>query len=444
MDKVYIQEKLIGKYGDVVMFDNNTEAILTPYVPPEGKRIKLTVHAPDPYSKVLVTDGNITLKSEGNFYEYVPTDEILTKDDYEFIVNSGNDRIFYLPSLGTWVIGISKGGLSRSTSINIESLGSYEVSLSYLNAYIDVNYIEGAVCKCFSSSTTLTAPNDYGYYRFTVNELGDWTISIDVEGTVYTEMVHVSYPEELISVNLLPETLESCSWSLIKFITQLGTASSYFSIGDSKKINLIGSIYGQDYNLTDLKAILIDFNHNISIESFSRSTVSFLIGNIDGENDSDIGVALGPVVLNTNDTITNWSGSYFRSTIQNQIQNALDNELVSCILPITKYTLDSSGDFVATTDLIFLPSEYEILGTNSTQDESSMQEQYSYYYTETEEDRIIKYSYLDTSAAVPYWTRSSVIDNNAEKFICITNTGGSASYSSNARNIYMTPMFAIG
>lgn len=451
-NKTYIQEKLIGKYGDVVIFDGNTEATLSEFVPPESKRIKLTVYAPDTESRVVVTNGDITLKSDGWYKEYVPTTEFVTSDDYEFIVNSGNKHIFYLPSFGVWVVGISKGGISQTTSIDIDHVGSYDVIMSYFNAYIDVVYPDNAECICSSNSTTLRAKSDSGYYRFTVNSVGDWTISSRIGDSVITQVVHISYNDELVSVNLVPSTLNECSWKTIQSIIQTGIASSYWSIGDCKKVVLTGTLNGIEYTSEDdLCAILVDFNHNTALESNSMSTVSFMIGRtgvtnyVSGEG---IEICIGNInFMNTlSGTRATWSYCNMQRTQMGDLFNCFSTELQDCIMPITLYTNNGNNEFDTTTNYVFLPSEYEIFcsNTQSSLDESTMQRPYPYFSISG--SNIVRYVYNDTATGAPYWTRSSKNIGSQHYFLYVTTDGECAQKVAvgDGTDMYITPIFVIG
>ena len=92
-----------------------------------------------------------------------------TSDSNEFYVQSGNVHTFYLPMLGSWTIAAVKGGISTTTSIYIERVGTYDVSLSYFNAYISVTYPIGATCTYSNGIDIYYANNTDGSYTFTVN-----------------------------------------------------------------------------------------------------------------------------------------------------------------------------------------------------------------------------------------------------------------------------------
>lgn len=452
-DKTYIQEKLVGKYGDVVIFDGSNEAVLTTFVPPESKRVKLTVYAPDTESRVIVTNGDITLRSDGWYKEYVPTTEFVTSDDYEYIVGSGNKHVFYLPSFGTWVVGINKGGISQTTSIEVDHVGSYDVILSYFNAYIDVVYPDGAECTCSSNNMTLHANSDSGYYRFTVNSSGDWVITTYIGDQVITQTVHISYSGEIVNVDLVPSILNDCSWKTIRAIVQAGIASSYWSIGDCKKIVLNGTLNNIEYTSdVDICAILVDFNHNTEIESESRSTVSFMIGRsgvsnyISGEG---IESCIGTInFMNQNaGTLARWNFCNMKETQMPSLFACFSEELQSCILPVTLYTNNGTGAFGSTTNYVFLPSEYEICGfnTKSILDESEMQRQYPYFSIFL--GRNIRYSYLNTSSVVNYWTRSCYNGGSSNHAFVYINTSGESNIKQavgDGTDMYITPIFVIG
>ena len=463
MEKIYIQEKLMGSPGQVVSFvsDSNLDppyrAIVkdAPFI--QGKSAILTVHAPDRYSRVVVTNGITTLESNPSYLEYVPDESegLDTLNDQYFYVSESDDRVFYLPTLGEWVVAATKGGIQTQSSINIPSAGDYEISLSYFNAYIDVIYTYGAICKCTNGTVTMTATDADGSYRFTVTNPGDWVIEVSSpDGTQQsTSTVHISSNNEqiLVTLNIIDSSLNNNSWQAIKSITEAGQASNYWSVGDSKEILLNGSIGSRSLNNKSVYAILIGINHNYSIESNSKPTLTFQIGSSSSTNGTKIGIySSSGFYMNSSSTNSGgWKSSYARLNLMSKFKDLLPEDLLSCMVYVGKYTDNNSGSHTGssnisiTYDNMFLLSEKEVFGNVSYSNsyEASLQVQYS-YYSGTNASFKKKYRDDSTSTAGGWWLRSPSSTDTTR--FCFVTTDGNSSLGSGATNYLIAPAFVIG
>ena len=478
MNKTYIQEKLMGQPGQVVAFKKIStspvkyDAIVKDLPINESKSIILKVTAPDNLSRIVVTNKIHTYESDPNYLKYVPSgsSSLVTSNDNEFYTLNDRVHTFYLPSMGEWIVVANKGGLSTSKVINIETTGTYEIELSYFNAYIDVTYNPGATCTCTYGTTTLTDPNNHGYYRFTVNSPGDWVIqSVDtsVPGQAVTT-VHVSTAEEIITVNLdyINSTLNDNSWAVIQAITSQGLASSYWSIGDCKAIILNGSIVNgsttlRTFNNETFYVELIGFDHNTELESNSKPTLTFQLGKknvsvTNGVIDSTSGVKVGIYSASgfgMQTSITNsggWENSYARNSLMPQFKNLISADLRSCLLKVTKYTDNGTSSHsgaavvTATSDDFFLLSAYEITGseTNINTSEDDQQARYGYYTAFPSDAGRIRYRDDSTDNAQAWWTRSAyALDTDS---YCMINTSGNCVSSMASTSNAISPAFVIG
>lgn len=85
---------------------------------------------------------------------------------------------FTIPNTGKWTVSCTNGSDTVSEAVNVLSDGEgSEVTLKYFTAYINVTYNEGATCTCSNGSTTLTASDTTGSYKFTVKTSGSWTVT---------------------------------------------------------------------------------------------------------------------------------------------------------------------------------------------------------------------------------------------------------------------------
>ena len=473
MEKIYIQEKLMGSPGQVVSFvsDSNLtppyRAIVkdAPFI--QGKSAILTVHAPDRYSRVIVTNGITTFESNPSYLEYVPdeSDGLDTLNDQYFYVSESDDRVFYLPTLGEWVVAATKGGIQTQSSINIPSAGNYEISLSYFNAYIDVEYLLGSICKCTNGIVTMTATDTDGSYRFTVTNPGDWVVEAVLPNgsNASAKSVHITSNQEQVFVDLTDSvnaSLNSNSWSTINAVTKLGLASSYWSIGDCKKITLNGTIGSRNFSNEYLFVELIGFDHNTAIETNSKPTLTFQLGknnvtSFNRGNNDGIRIGLyngsGFYMQSTATNAGGWENSYMRKTLLSQFKNCLSSDLLGCLIYVNKFT-DNTGNssletnVTLTYDDIFLLSEYEVVGSNTNanpyESNNSHQKQYTYYANNSTTSSRTRYRDNSTSNAVGWWLRSPY-KSNSSNYCCINNSG-SGSYVSASSSYLITPAFVIG
>lgn len=467
MSKIYIQEKLKGNSGQVVSFitdpeDSSKKKAIVKDAPINTLRsIILTVHAPDKQSRIVVTNGTFTYVSEGSYTEFVPedVDNLTTSSDEYFYVAEDNDRTFYLPSLGTWVVAATKGGIQSQTSINIDSIGSYEVSISYFRAYIDVTYDMGATCTCSNGVVTYTASDTTGSYRFTVPEDGDWVVKSILSGsTPAMTTVHISNYDEIANVHLtsIQPNLNDNSWSVIQAVTIEGLASSYWSVGDCKEVVLNGTVGPRTFSNLSLFVELIGFDHNTSNESSSKSTLTFQLGKKDvtnfsrgNSNGTCIGLynSSGFSMQLTSTNAGGWENSYMRTVLLPQIKSCLPSDLQACIKFVKKYTDNSSTTthsaavtVTATYDDIFLLSEYEVFATttSSNTNEASAQERYAYYENGS------KVRQRDSSATTNIWWLRSPSRSNTTYYCTVNTSGALASGSASSGTYMISPAFVIG
>lgn len=135
-----------------------------------------------------------------------------------------------------------------------------------------------------------------------------------------------------------------------------------------------------------------------------------------------------------------------RSTICPAFKNALPSDLRAVLKSVTKYT-DNTGNkstaeanVTATTDTIFLLSEYEVFGTIAYANtyEANKQVQYAYYSAGNSK---IKYRDSATTTAVNWWLRSPYRSYAAD-FVAV-HTGGAVDYYSAHVSLAFAPGFCV-
>lgn len=228
-------------------------------------------------------------------------------------------------------------------------------------------------------------------------------------------------------------------------------------MGDSiLPVTLNGTVGIQTFNNETYYATILGFDHNKELESNGKNSIHFIVGkNANGVDIAFCDSKYGVNVTNTaaafhmNMTNTNaggWNGSYMRSTIIPQFKAALPSSIRGVISNVTKYSDNTGGGsdtasyVTATTDDVFLLSEWEVQGAmkyaNSA--EQSKQKQYAYYANGASK---VRYKHSDASRAVEWWLRSANL--HFSKNFCSVSTGGGASNPFAPYSLGFVPGFAI-
>ena len=471
MEKIYIQEKLIGSPGQVVSFDSNNKAILKTIEPQLGATLHVTAPAGN---IVTATDGisTISVSNEDQLFIPVGSDSLTTSNSKIFYANSGNSYILNLPRTGTWTVTCG----AASKSVNITSAGDFYVTLSFFTAYIGANYSSGFNCICTNGATTLTATNNEGYYLFEVPSQGTWTVMAYNELAQATETVYISSNGQRVEIVLeaVSSTLEDNSWEIIKKVTLEGQASQYWALGDKKQVILNGTIGTVDYFNEPYYAYIIGFDHNASVESDDLPSITFQLAfkNSTDNSTSDATRAIAFVDSKYSNSISAsesnsyfcmmnvgsvcyWKDSPMRNYICSSVFDALPTRLQNCLGTVLKYSADGHGSqqviASAFSELIFLPSEKELLGQyadQGTPTEFEWQELYDYYSPAVKTSRVWKNKDNTTPEVnCKYWTRSKATNNLANgDFIAIDKQDSSVVHEgiSGIISLGITPCFVIG
>lgn len=261
-------------------------------------------------------------------------------------------------------------------------------------------------------------------------------------------MAHVFMPRCFDPYNL-PEkgtALNDCSWYQISNISRLGLAKQYFSVGDTKSILMNGSVPDVTFSNLSIDVFIAGFDHNSELEG--ENTIHFQIGQINGVNvafdngSSTENISSGTLAFNMHkDNVlgrNRWDTCSCRTTllgsdrsplepIQNSFMSCLPADLRAVMRSVTKYT-DNAGrtdesdstNVTATTDFLWLPSLFEVGGSDlssgtSASAESEYQAQYEYYQASSDSNKVkkqVKYKHNDPTTARNYWTRTPDSDKN--------------------------------
>ena len=347
-----------------------------------------------------------------------------------------------------WSIGKAAGSSSLNKSSLALSTGTMSGTISVTRAG------NGAVSASSSNTNVATVSVSGTTVTVTAKAKGTATITVKVaEGTNHTAPANRTCS---VSVTLPTTSLNDNTWATIKEVSDAGQGENYWSVGDTKRITINGTVQGFTFSNLAIDTFILGFNHNSSREGTNR--IHFRIGKIGGKSvalcDSNYGGTGSSNGFRMNKSNTNsggWNGSYGRKEVlgnsgtptsppANSLLAALPADLRAVMKPVTKYSDNTGGGsdnasyVTATTDYLFDLSEFEVQGsrTYANSAEKNYQLQYAYFKAGNSK---ITYNHGNTGTAV--WCFSRSVNCHSTSRFCMTYTDGSASlagaYSSGGR-----------
>lgn len=220
----------------------------------------------------------------------------------------------------------------------------------------------------------------------------------------------------------LPEIgtpLNDMTWADIRAISDAGLASSYFNIGDRKAVTLNGTVGSLSLSGT-YYCYIIGIDHNSAIEGTNRIHFQFGYTAASGGvhiafTDDKYGFSHTPSsYFNMNNADSNsggWENSRMRTTTIPTFKACLPSDLQAVLKTVTKYSDNTGGGsdtasyVTATTDDIFLLSEWEVFGARSYSNsaEKNYQAQYAWYSAGNSK---VRYRHSATGSTAFWWLRS--------------------------------------
>ncbi|MCX4373643.1 MAG: DUF6273 domain-containing protein, partial [Dysosmobacter sp.] len=257
-------------------------------------------------------------------------------------------------------------------------------------------------------------------------------------------------------------SLNDNTWATIKEVSDAGQGENYWSVGDTKRITINGTVQGFTFSNLAIDTFILGFNHNSSREGTNR--IHFRIGKIGGKSvalcDSNYGSTGSSNGFRMNKSNTNsggWNGSYGRKEVlgnsgtptsppANSLLAALPADLRAVMKPVTKYSDNTGGGsdnasyVTATTDYLFDLSEFEVQGsrTYANSAEKNYQLQYAYFKAGNSK---ITYNHGNTGTAVWCFSRSVYYSDTST--FCVTSTDGGASTAYAYRSGGRAPGFTV-
>ena len=281
------------------------------------------------------------------------------------------------------------------------------------------------------SGTTYTVTN-YGDERYSgtigssesatvkVNGFGVYTINYTYSGKTKTKTVNVN-AIGLYSVDCYVAVFNNASYSEISTASRNGTASSLWSLGDAKAVTLNGTVGAYTFSNETTYMFIVAFDHNSSIEMNGKHHMICSFAKSAATGGKDIAfvdsyyntyTSTPSFHMNSSNTSSGgWASSYMRQTICSQFKNAMPSDLQAVLRTRTIYTdnngnaTNNASDVTATTDTVYIPSEFEVQGAKKYANsyEQNHQQQLAYYKNGA---RKIRYESDNTSTAAWWWVRS--------------------------------------
>lgn len=256
--------------------------------------------------------------------------------------------------------------------------------------------------------------------------------------------------------------LNNNTWEQIAKASDEGIASQLWKVGDRKEIVLNGTVGALTFNDYHTYAFIIGFDHNASREGSNR--IHFQLAKTALSGGTDICFTDGQYLttgssaafrMNTSNTNSGgWEDSYMRNNIcgtsktstSGRFMGAIPSALRNVLKSVTKYTDNtgnastSSSAVTATTDYIFLLSEYEVFGSCSlsNSNEASRQQQYAYYSAGNSK---VKYRHTSTSSTAFWWLRSATRKNSYG--FAYVYTSGDVDYNRAFTSVGVAPGFCV-
>lgn len=359
----------------------------------------------------------------------------------------------------SWTIGKAAGSLSlNKTKVTLNT--------DKLSDTVTVTRAGDGVISATSSDTSVATVSVSGNI-ITVNHVnkksGTATITVKVgAGTNYNAPSNKTFT---VKAEFVPAkaTLDTMSWADIRKVSDAGIAKDYWAVGDAKGLQINGTVSATSIN-QKVYAFILGFDHNSGREGTNR--IHFQIGKTAATGtqicfvDAQYANWNGTFTMNgsTSSNSTNaggWNGCSMRNTLLSQnplspgsksFMAALPSDLRAVMKSVTKYsdntggTTNAASAITATTDYLFLLSEWEVQGarTYASQYEQNYQQRYAYYANGNSK---VFYRHSATGSTARWWLRSVRAGNSAH--FCRVDTDGSASAANSGFSNGVAPAFCV-
>ena len=224
-----------------------------------------------------------------------------------------------------------------------------------------------------------------------------------------------------VGVTEFPDVLSQASWAQIAQASELGIASSLWSVGDEKTIYLApedGGLPEKPDDTNTLTLVIMGFNHDDKADGSGKAGITFGTKNL---------MATTRAMNSSNTNSGGFTGSAMYTYLQNTLFSQFATDLQSAIKPVLKKTSAGGRNTTINTNemKIFLFSEIEVFGS-TTYSAAGEGSQYSYFVTAANR---IKYRANGSGKANGWWERSPNASDSTS-FCGVHSTGSANRYAS--------------
>ena len=360
--------------------------------------------------------------------------------------------------LSSFPSGAGGGDTLSFTNIVVSASDWDDSSYSRSFPYEAVISLSGVTENYFPIVTFYEA-DDAVYHFMDIAQTGNGTLTIYAQVAPTTAIIIPSVACREMNVfdsGFYIGTLEETEWENISAVAQMGEAGNFWSVGDTKSVDLDGTVGTLNIETT-LNVYIIGINHmdinGITFQCFRASNgndVALVDSRYQGSYTSGICFNINhwgvSGMIRDNTAHGGWKGSDIRydvlgstdtppsgygaepttsrvgydassttavDPVENTLMSCLPYNLRSVMKPMTIYTSNASDDSQhniessVTTSIDYLPliAEYEVFGVRhrANEYEQDHQEQYDYY---SNGGSVSKYNYSNTNVEVFWWLRS--------------------------------------
>ena len=154
----------------------------------------------------------------------------------------------------------------------------------------------------------------------------------------------------------VPANLEDCSWNMIQQLVQADTFKNYYKVGDTKSITLSSGevVYMQVASINNGEGDAGVWYPKGTVDFIARDCLSTFYALSSSGKYGDIG---------------GWSGCSLRSQLNTGILNTLPIDVQNVIIEKTHSYYAAASGYVEATDKLWLPTVYELIGSNYNSNE---------------------------------------------------------------------------
>lgn len=446
-----------------------------------GVANRMTISAVPAQTGTLTYNGNSQTPTWNSAYDSTKMDksEVGQTNAGTYTTTSFTPKSDYMWSDGSTTAKTPSWTINRATpSKPTTSKSSIILNSSTPSDTFTVTRDGNGTVQATSSDTSIATVSVSGT-TVTVNNIaqtsGTATITIKVaQGTNYNAYTATDVTVG-VTAQFLPvkKTLNNQTWAEIRQVSDAGKGSEYWAVGDAKQITINGTVGLTSISNFTVWAFVLGFDHNSGKEGTNR--IHFQLGRTAETKTDTNGICFvdstygnynannGSFTMNPASNSSGsknaggWNASHMRKTLlgsdgsptspaSNTFLAALPSDLRAVMKTVTKYSDNTGGGsdtasyVTATTDVLFLLSEFEVQGARSYANsaEQNYQAQYQYY---KDGNSKVRYKHNATTTTAHWWLRS--VYASGTTYFCRVSTDGSATHNRSGYCRGVAPAFCV-